>query len=699
MPYDRFVTLQLAADQLQPAPAAGDLAALGFLTVGKWFTGNLHDVIDDQIDVVTRGLLGLSLQCARCHDHKYDPLLTADYYSLYGLLAASQLPLDGTGLFGELPLVEPPPLDPAAEQSCREQLAAIERSLAARQAEIQAEYATPDRIAQYLLVAQGLAAKSDQEQRDAIQRSDLHPEILQRWVRLVKRTAKEPQPIFGPWHAFAQLGHAEFASRAAEIVAAERAKPLNPHVAAMLATPPTSQADLAYRYADLLLRFDGSTQLHANEDEALRQVLRAGDSPVLLQLQELGPFLSREENEQLMAQRQSVLAELARLPAAADQYFWCVKDSAPQLTELSEWLRERRATVVADLGRPERIAQYLLAAHEAREAEEQRLRSIANKQKLSERMLRRWIGVLARAAAAEDRVFAPWRRFAALGDEGFADKAAAVTAELPGIQPDPLVAELFASPPASLREVAERYAGLLTRIDADESSSADPCAAAVRQLVTGADALTRIAPREADDFFSLKDRDELRGKDRNLARTYIDHPGAAGRSMIVRELAGDYRQPIFVRGNPNALGPLAPGRWLAVLSADDDLPLAAGQGRRQVAEAMFGTGRALTARVIVNRVWQHHFGRGLVDTPSDFGARFGPQPSRAARLARGPVHRRRLVAQAIAPPDHALGRLPAVERRQSGLSPGRSGKSPALADEPAAVGLRGAPRFAARGLG
>src|SRR5207253_9185599 len=102
-------TLPLAADQA-PGGRSEDLAALGFLTVGRWFTGNLHDVIDDQIDVVTRGLLGLTVQCARCHDHKYDPISSKDYYSLYGLFAAARMPVEGMGLMAQLPEVAPRPL-------------------------------------------------------------------------------------------------------------------------------------------------------------------------------------------------------------------------------------------------------------------------------------------------------------------------------------------------------------------------------------------------------------------------------------------------------------------------------------------------------------------------------------------------------------------------------------------------------------
>src|SRR5690606_4917213 len=88
LPYDRFLMLQLAADQM-PDRRPGDEAAMGFLTIGRRFLGVKPDIIDDRIDVVTRGMLGLTVSCARCHDHKYDPIPAADYYSLYGVFDSS----------------------------------------------------------------------------------------------------------------------------------------------------------------------------------------------------------------------------------------------------------------------------------------------------------------------------------------------------------------------------------------------------------------------------------------------------------------------------------------------------------------------------------------------------------------------------------------------------------------------------------
>lgn len=91
LPYDQFIKQQIAADRL---PQHGDnprsLAALGFLTVGRRFLNQEPDIINDRIDVTMRGFQGLTVSCARCHDHKFDPIPTRDYYSLYGVFASSR---------------------------------------------------------------------------------------------------------------------------------------------------------------------------------------------------------------------------------------------------------------------------------------------------------------------------------------------------------------------------------------------------------------------------------------------------------------------------------------------------------------------------------------------------------------------------------------------------------------------------------
>src|SRR5207253_5489941 len=83
---------QLADDRLPATQDRARLAALGFLTLGNRFNGNNNDVINDRIDVVTKGFLGLTVTCARCHDHKFDPIPTKDYYSLRGVFASCAEP-------------------------------------------------------------------------------------------------------------------------------------------------------------------------------------------------------------------------------------------------------------------------------------------------------------------------------------------------------------------------------------------------------------------------------------------------------------------------------------------------------------------------------------------------------------------------------------------------------------------------------
>src|SRR5581483_11035225 len=95
MPYDEFLRQQLASDLLQP-DAKEEHVALGFVGLGpKYYRRNALDVMaeewEDRVDVLTRGVLGLTVACARCHDHKYDPIRQEDYYGLAGVFASTEM--------------------------------------------------------------------------------------------------------------------------------------------------------------------------------------------------------------------------------------------------------------------------------------------------------------------------------------------------------------------------------------------------------------------------------------------------------------------------------------------------------------------------------------------------------------------------------------------------------------------------------
>src|SRR5262249_3302085 len=159
LPYDRFLIEQIAADRLPLGADKRPLAAMGFLTLGRRFLNNQPDIIDDRIDVVARGTLGLTVACARCHDHKFDPIPTADYYSLYSVFASSFDQKD-------LPMIGAPERTQAYlawEKSLKEAEDAVNRYLAAKQSDAVARLraATGD----YLLAAHDVERLPDDEKR------------------------------------------------------------------------------------------------------------------------------------------------------------------------------------------------------------------------------------------------------------------------------------------------------------------------------------------------------------------------------------------------------------------------------------------------------------------------------------------------------------------------------------------------------
>ncbi len=98
LPYDEFIRQQIAGDLLAKREwDASKVVATGMYAIGNWGNGDsdkqkvYSDIVDDQIDVTARAFLGLTLACARCHDHKFDPISTADYYSLAGFFYSSRI--------------------------------------------------------------------------------------------------------------------------------------------------------------------------------------------------------------------------------------------------------------------------------------------------------------------------------------------------------------------------------------------------------------------------------------------------------------------------------------------------------------------------------------------------------------------------------------------------------------------------------
>ena len=104
LPFDQFVREQLAGDMLAKRDGSRGIAkpivATGFLALARRYaTGPYelwHLTLEDAIETTGRAFLGLTLRCARCHDHKYDPVTQRDYYALYGIFASTSFPYAGS---------------------------------------------------------------------------------------------------------------------------------------------------------------------------------------------------------------------------------------------------------------------------------------------------------------------------------------------------------------------------------------------------------------------------------------------------------------------------------------------------------------------------------------------------------------------------------------------------------------------------
>jgi hypothetical protein len=322
VPYDKFLLQQLAADQLDLGENKQALAGLGFLASGRQFP-NMHDTIDDRIDAVSRGMMALTVSCARCHDHKYDPVPTRDYYGLHGVFASSVAP-------DEMPLlgIAPEPKAHADYLSKRRPLQArLEKLFREQTAEVLRRHR--QQTAQYLLLSREptKVAELDKENFFLSDRKILRAGAM-RWLKALEKLDPKSDPIFAPWFAFAALPASEFAGRAkvvsAKILADARASSLNSLVVrAVAGEPPTSLKDVAERYGKLLgdvdkrwqerLQSDASSQaLPDGEEEALRQVLYGKDSPGNLPAELIRQLFSVTVTMQL----EPLGAELARLDAS-----------------------------------------------------------------------------------------------------------------------------------------------------------------------------------------------------------------------------------------------------------------------------------------------------------------------------------------------------------------------------------------------
>ncbi|MEO6784784.1 MAG: PSD1 and planctomycete cytochrome C domain-containing protein [Chthoniobacteraceae bacterium] len=225
-----------------------NLAALGFLTVGMRFN-NVNDTIDDRINVFSKAFLGLTVACARCHDHMFDPIPQADYYALHGVFANSEEPIDK-------PLIAEP--SPGLRADYDSKLAAVmkeNRDIYYREVEHWLDM-LQGKSSDYLQAAL-LNGKRSEKNLQARQALIAKAGLDTPFTNFFQRVMNQNNPVFGPLRKFEDLGESDIASRAPALLKEiEKSGRYNPLVVeALVKADPHSMHEVLAAYEGLYKRF------------------------------------------------------------------------------------------------------------------------------------------------------------------------------------------------------------------------------------------------------------------------------------------------------------------------------------------------------------------------------------------------------------------------------------------------------------
>lgn len=359
-PFNRFVREQIAGD-LMPADSDAQrfeqITATGFLMLGPKVLAEqdvdkmLIDIVDEQVNTLGRAFLALPVGCARCHDHKFDPIPTADYYAMAGILRSTETMSDAAGMrWLERPLA---PEDEIAEyEAARKLVAEAQEKVDDVVREQNDVLRSPRRaaLADYLLAAEeAYPSWSDDEEKQEAARETigrvagsrgLEPPVLERWVRAFHRyregppvegDAPSPSTVFVIWNAYAAASPDRYEQVTEElraIIASEKVLTA-PLTRSLVRGPaPKTLEEVAWRYASLFATIEIAWEEHLmrlglkdeddlspsdfrlpREQEELRWLVYDGYFCILC--------LDQEEEEKLYPQE--ALEQLARLRSEVER--------------------------------------------------------------------------------------------------------------------------------------------------------------------------------------------------------------------------------------------------------------------------------------------------------------------------------------------------------------------------------------------
>ena len=697
MPYDRFVQNQIAADLIGDSSSRfARLAALGFFAMGPvYYQDNgekakaLADEWDDRVDTLSRGLLGLTLSCARCHDHKYDPITMEDYYGLAGIFASTQ--------YQERPVVTPQVVQERrlADDRVKKHQLEMDRFLDTQARELRPSLVA--RIPDYVVAAWTLrnrrqSAPKDKKLSEKVARElKLSEELIKRWEVYLYDTGKATsRPYLSSWFAWlANQAVAQDQSDDAEVRAAVRQQGEALQQAALATLP---------RRQELFRRFGENV---AFVDARDRAVVTPGHVP-------LGNLFDDKAGTSLAAalvsDRFKAVATAASLGVDRVTAGW------GNVAQIAAGIRFH----FIHLGSDDRSHGAIVNDAWGKQGG---IRTLGQDSPANLGRTEQGIGMHANALITfdldeirragllpADQKFVFKVDRAGINDDIFGSDASvhiAVILSKPHSKPEVYDAILagyvngrrqkveendkeyyFAGPlPPPLQadgkyvqftipvSPAARYLTLVTTgagaptansINCDHSvfsgvrlelDPLPPAALAVHeetqkeeQFASLRGAQDRIAAMLLSELLFdqgllavpanevaglLPDPVAAEWKVRQTQQAKLKQQAAAIQILTAHALqdSGGADLQIYRSGDPANPGETAPRSFPAILTEGKRRPFeSSGSGRLELAQAITAPGNPLTARVIVNRVWAGHFGFGLVRTPSNFGT-LGERPT------------------------------------------------------------------------
>lgn len=670
LPYPEFIRSQIAGDLRQPAdPAqldAGALVATGLLALADFVPGDVDkeqmvaDYVNDQIDVVGRSFLGLTLGCARCHDHKFDPISTEDYYALAGIFFSTRL-IPGP-VPGNTPLVRVPLLPRAVVERIaadKQHVTELERKQTELQQAADREYllsleqSVAEQSAAYLSACREFrtaqARTPDLTPARFASVQELHPGILTHWLEYLGWSATNVAATASPrvsvstnaalvaWRRQAEAG--DPSQEARELSAAlgelrkQRADEWARESGEANAPLRSMQAKLQANDPGLATAPDGRVSFWPNRARSTtRFATVAADVK--------GPFLTNVTvNDRARAVLRFAGQELLELPQPASSagtlfLVYRAADPAASGQRVVGW--EDSDTGRHGLGLMLTPGGGLHAIVRQDGANGDTVAPGSTNSTAFESVCLTW-------GKSGTRLYRSGQR---LGTNG------AVT----GISADPGIKSLRIGGPGS--GAAARFQGDLAEIRLYDQPLEDDARVAVEQELTDRwlnPQGPEPPPRSSlavlyDELVSPRGPFWLPASERTglppsafsaqLARigtelTALQNslPTNVPQAVVVQDGGpvgmkheGFKDAQVYLRGNPKNPGKTVPRGFPRVLAGAHRAAITEGSGRLRLAEWIASPDNPLTARVAVNRIWQHHFGEGLVRTSTNFGQR-GERPT------------------------------------------------------------------------